>query len=461
MIASSDIAIIGGGITGLTAAYLLGKTGKELHVFESSERAGGVIRSHREGAWLAEEGPNTIMARSQKLLDLVSEVGLHDELVFANPEAAVRYVVRDREPKPLPDSPKAFLQSDLFSTKAKLRLLVEPFIRKWDNAYEESLAQFVSRRLGREFLDYAINPFVAGVYAGTPDRLSVKHAFEKLYELEQEYGSLIWGQIRGAKARKNRADKPKIDSPLFSLKDGLRQLPAALADKVRPQLTTQARITSIQKIGDHWELSWHKDGTMHRSRHRAVVFTAPIHALSTIALDVGFTVQSTPFGTIYYPPLSVLALGFEKGQVAHPLDGFGMLVPEVEPFKILGSLFSSTLFPHRAPEGMHLLTTFVGGARYPKLATPDHDATRDLVMADLRRLIGVQGEPVFQHFVHWPKAIPQYNLGYGEIKSWIDAFEESAPGFLFGGNYRYGISVSDCLNSGFTIRDRVIGYLEG
>jgi len=455
----AEVGIIGGGISGLITAYLLHQEGIKARVYEANSEAGGAMKSHQSDGWIAEKGPNTIMARSQKLIELMKELGLNEELVFANPEASKRFIVRDKQPVAMPTSLFNFLTTDLFSIFAKLRLLKEPFVQKWSRDHEENLAEFVERRLGSEFLDYAINPFVAGVYAGDPQHLSVKYAFEKLYNLEQDYGSLIWGQIRGAKERKERGEKPKTESKLFSFQNGIQQLPERLSKLLDDYLLVNCRVDSVIKQNECWLIKANHNGNSIEAQHDAVIYTAPIHALDKLKINCNGAIEKSIFNNITYPPISVMALGFNQVHIAHELDGFGMLVPRKESFKILGTLFSSTLFPNRAPDGQVLLTTFIGGMRNPELAGLSTEELREMVIADLDELLGVIGGPVFEHHTYWPKSIPQYDVGYGRVHKAFHDIERQCPGFLFAGNYRYGISVSDCLSSGYTVRDRVIEFL--
>lgn len=211
------VVIIGGGIAGLTVAYKLKKKNIHVIVLEGKSHLGGAMYSSAEDGYISEYGPNSIIETSPLVTELIEELGLEKEKIYANDKSQNRYIVRDGKLVSLPTSPPAFLKSSLFSLKSKLRLIKEPFISAWDNSYEESLSQFVLRRLGQEFLDYAINPFVAGVYAGDPDTLSVNHGFPKLYALEQNYGSLIKGQIKGARERKARAEESKHSVKMYIL----------------------------------------------------------------------------------------------------------------------------------------------------------------------------------------------------------------------------------------------------
>lgn len=451
----NSVAIIGAGITGLTAAYILRQQGIPVTVFEAGDHAGGVIQSLRHHGYLAESGPNTILETAPEIGALVRDLRLEERRMYTSARAAKRYIVRNRKLIALPSSPLRFMGTSLFSAGAKFRLLKEPFIAAAPGSSEESLAEFVQRRLGQEFLDYAINPFVAGVFAGDPHHLSVKHAFPKLHSLEQRYGSLIKGQVLGARECKRRAEVSKAHAKKFSFDEGLQVLPQTIRHELGRDVLFDSPVTGIRQQASGWTVAT-SDRTSH---HSGVVYTGPAYGLPQIELRTERYINCEPLSQVHYPPVATLVLGFRREDVNHPLDGFGMLIPEREPFNILGVLFSSTMFPNRAPEGHVLLTIYLGGTRAPHIGTADFETHLNLAMTDLRVLLGVSGQPTFVHHAVFRQAIPQYDVGYGRFKALMDEIEANAPGLFLAGNYRDGISLADSIVSGHKVAKRVREFI--
>jgi oxygen-dependent protoporphyrinogen oxidase len=454
----SSVAIIGAGITGLTAGFYLERQRVPVTVYEAGSHVGGVIQSLQKDGYFAEFGPNTILETSPRIGQLVRDAGLAARRLDPDPRSEARYVVRYQRPIAMPGSPLGFLTTQLFSPRAKLAVLREPFVPARRDGKEESIAEFVLRRLGQEFLDHAIDALVAGVYAGDPYKLSVPQAFPKLKQIEERYGSLIKGQILGARERKKRGEIAKDRAPKFSFDQGLQVLPETLAAKLGQAVRLNTKVTRATETSARWALELRENDEVTRAEHTAVLYCGTAYKLAELCLESRRPVRLDTFSEIRYPPVASVVLGFRREDVAHPCEGFGMLIPRVEGFKILGTIFSSSLFPNRAPAGHLTLTSYIGGERFPELASLPAEKLFDLTCEDLRVLLGVRGKPTFQHSVFYPRAIPQYVVGYGRYRDLMKEIENKVPGLFLAGHYRDGISLSDSIVSGCNAADRVAEF---
>ena len=455
----NSVAIVGGGITGLTAAFRLREQNIPVTLYEAGDRVGGAVRTICENGFMAEYGPNTILETSPKIAALITDLGLDQRRRDSDPAANKNYVVRNGKMLPLPVSAAAFATTRLFSIAAKLRIAAEPFIRTAPKSEDESLADFVLRRLGREFLDYAINPFVSGIYAGDPAKLSVRYAFPKLHEVEAKYGSLIGGQFLGARERKKRPEVGAQQARKVSFDDGLQVLTDTLHAQLGHAVELNSSVTAARKDPDGWTATVLANQREEQRKHSALLLAAPAHKLAGIRIEDGEAVNLAALGEIKHPTVARIVLGFRRDDVADPLDGFGFLVPEVERLSILGTTFSSSIFANRAPAGHVTLTSFIGGCRNPELATRDPDELFDLATRDLQRVLGVRGKPTYQHHVLFPWAIPQYNVGYGKFLTLMTEAEASHPGLFFAGNCRNGISLGNSIVSGQEVASRIASHL--
>jgi oxygen-dependent protoporphyrinogen oxidase len=453
------VAIIGAGITGLTAAYCLRQQNIPVKVFEAAKRIGGVVQSVRRDGHLAEFGPNSILETSPIITNMVRDLGLDGRKLYSDPAAEKRFIVRGQKPVEMPTSLGSFLSTPLFSPAAKARLLVEPFIPPAPKDDEESIGDFVQRRLGREFLDYAIDPLVAGIYAGNPRLLSVSQAFPKLYKLEQRYRSLIVGQILGARERKRTGEVSKKDAKKLSFDEGLQVLIDALGQRLKDDIETACPIQSLDRRAGKWGVEVLRGSITERVECGAVLMAMPAYKMAALGLRTIPDLGLESLAEVYYAPVATVVLGFLRNDVTHPLDGFGMLIPEKEGFNILGSLFSSSLFPNRAPQGEVTITSYIGGARAPQLAWKTPRELVDMAAADVAKILGINGPATFQHVTVFRQAIPQYNLGFGTYRNLMNDIEAKAPGLFVAGHARDGISISDSIVSGHNAAAKIIACL--
>lgn len=423
-----DVLVIGGGISGLTTAFHLVRGGLKVVVLEAAPRVGGSLETKTDGPWRFELGPNTVLENHETVTRLIREAGLEGEKVTALPSAKRRFLWKAGQLHALPSGPVGFLKTPLFPASAKLRLLREPWISKPSGDPEETIAQFVRRRLGQAFLDYAVGPFVSGVYAGDPERLSVRYAVPKIASLEREHGSLI----RGALARRKG---PAPGGAMISFREGLDQLPRKLAGEIG-DVRTGVACRRIVRTPEGFRAETDAGPV----EARQVVLAVPADAAARL-------LDSPGLAEIPYAAVSLVSTGWRREDIAHPLGGFGFLAPRKEGLRVLGVLFPSEIFPGRAPEGHTVLTAFVGGRTQPEVAAWDDDRLMSTVLDELRRTVGVRGEPLVRTIRRWPRAIPQYEVGHGRFLDLAREIEAALPGLRIGGNFLHGVSVPDCIRN--------------
>ena len=439
---SKSVGIIGGGISGLTTAFLLKRKGCAVTVFEAAEKPGGNVQTIEKDGYTVEQGPNSLL-KAPRLVDLVRLLKLEDKVIAADASAQKRYILDGGRLEAM--GAKSFVNG-YFSLKTILSLLREPFVRS-KSPENESVAEFVSRRISPEFLDKAIDPFVSGVYAGDPANLSMRSAFPKLFEMERDFGSLIMGTFR------RKVEKPDPNFPrTFSFHGGLKTLIEALAAEIGESLKLSSPVSEIEAAADG------------RFRVNGEAFDAVV--ISTPAFKAAELVESRDenlaeiLSAVNYPQVAVVVLGFKSEKIKAALDGFGFLIPSKEKRPILGTLFHSAVFPERSPAGYQLLMTFVGGVRAgEKLDEKTDEELKAVVLEQLKEILGVAGEPDFVHIKRWKKAIPQYRVGYEQVTEAISDFEKQNAGIYFCSNFYRGISMSDCVKNAFETADNIEEYL--
>ncbi|MGM0823361.1 MAG: protoporphyrinogen oxidase [Pseudomonadota bacterium] len=452
--------IVGGGITGLSLALELGRQHKSVTLVEADEVLGGNIRTVNEQGWRMELGPNTLMSKPS-LYQLIKSLDLTDNVVFPPSSSAKRYIVKDGKPIALPSSVKSALTSPLLGIEGWRHLLMEPFRKP--ASHEETLATFVQRRLGRNILGHFFDPFVSGVYAGDPEQLSAKAAFPRLYRLEQKHGSLLRGGIAQMFSSKEQRAKDREDGfpdewrgKLLNFSKGLSTLIDGIRDELEKlanvHIVTGSKVENVFKKNNQWHVVDQTEQTFSSSD---LILTTPAHVSGSLLKNVSPELQYE-LESIAYPPLAAVVLGYPATAVEHPLDGFGMLIPSKEKKQTLGALFSSTLFPHNAPDGHVLFTCFIGGRRSPNTVEQSDTQLVDIVTSELSQLLGIHACPVFTKVARWPKAIPQYEVGHFARIAIIDEGAKKFTGLHLLGNWRDGISVGDCIENGHLMARKLL-----
>lgn len=446
-----DIIVIGGGISGLSAAWGLIKAGRKVTLIEAHETAGGVIGTVRDQGWQIETGPNTLMVKPA-LYGLLNEIGLMDEAALADRRSARRYVVSKGRLTALPSGLGSAITSPLMRPVWKY-LLREPFVAP-SNAPDETIADFVRRRLGPDMLKSFVDPFVSGVFGGDPERLSVRAALPKLAALEAGHGSLFRGAMAKIFApRPTATPLPKEwRGAIVSFPAGLATLPHRLAKALsyRAELVLGSPVTTLAYQEDQWRIEaagrvWHAPD---------IVLATPSYVSAKLLAPLDQTLAQT-LEDIPYAPMVSLSLGFNAQDVAHPLDGFGVLIPRSESRRTLGALFPSTLFPGRAPAQGKLISAFIGGRLDSDALSLDDEALRALVLPDLSDILGISAPPIWSHITRWKAAIPQYEIGHGDRMAEITRRTAALPGLHLIGNWQGGVSMTDCITNGLALADYI------
>jgi oxygen-dependent protoporphyrinogen oxidase len=453
------IVILGAGISGLATAHWLNKNSFDVKILEAQSHVGGAMQTIKEEDFLIDFGPNSGLETTPLIRQIVEDVGLSNEMIYASEISNKRYILRNNKLHVLPMGLTPFIKTKLFSAKGKLRLFAEPFIGKSEDGYYQSIAQFVERRLGKEFLDYAIDPFVSGVFAGDPTKLSVKSAFPKLYRLEEIYGGLVKGMIKGARERKKRAEESKQSAKMFSFLNGMQTFPQAIAKTLEGKIEFECKVKSVERRVDKWQIKFEKNGQVSTIECDKIISSVPAYVASEIFSGLDSELVNH-LSSLYYPPVMVLYAGFRKSDIGIPLDGFGFLIPSKEKKKFLGAIWSSTIFPNRCSEDQAAFTLFVGGARSPKLMEEEKETLINNALAEFKSIMNTKADPVIVKTKMWTKAIPQYNIGYVEHENYFQKFEKENPGIFLSGNYRGGISVGDCIKNSEENYKKVLKTME-
>jgi oxygen-dependent protoporphyrinogen oxidase len=454
----AEVAIVGGGISGLSAAYALARAGVPFALLESSSRWGGHILTDRAEGFLLEGGPDSLFAQKTPALELCRELGIDERLVPAREPRTVFVLKRGRLyalPPGLaagaPQDVPAFLRSRLFSWPGKLRMGLERLVPRRRDGADESIAEFFRRRLGREALQLLGDPLLAGIHAGDPERLSLGTTMPILSDLERRAGSLSRGLARARRGR--------VNGPLFyTLRTGLHELVDALVRRLPPaRLRAGTGVRSLVRDGQGYELRLEHGGTLKVGRVVLAV-PAPVGSriLASLDLDTAAWLLSIPFA-----PTATVLLGFRREDVRHPLDGHGLLIPRGEGLRTTACSFVSSKFAYRVPEGHVLLRGFIGGVRDPDVLALGEQGLLATVRRELTPILGLRGEPVVTRVFTWPASMPQMETGHRERMAALDHRLEQWPGLSLIGAGLRGTGIADAVSDGMQAARKLVGGLVG
>jgi protoporphyrinogen/coproporphyrinogen III oxidase len=451
------VLIVGAGISGLTCAYALRKSGIDAQIVEASPRPGGVIRSERRDGYLLEFGPQSFSGTPQ-LRNLCRDLGIENELVEA-PHGAARFLLINGQLKPAPLSPPAFFASSLFSPRTKWKILRDIFGRSNPPADDESVAAFTRRKFSAELLDKLVGPFVSGIYAGDPEKLSLRAAFPQLHEAERTTGSVIRGMMHAAKSKPGPKQRPTLQS----FRDGNETLIKALAANLGPALRCGVEVTAMRQSGDGISQSGKAQsvepfvvnvkttsGTESIIAGRLVLATPTYVAAEFLRPEI-----ASPLGEIEYASLAVVSLGYQKQDVGHSMEGFGFLIPRSQGLRTLGAVWNSSLFPNRAPQGSVLLTSFIGGATDPQAVELPTEDIVSMVHRQIAPILSICSQPTFANVEIYQRALPQYNMGHTARIANLERESSAILNLKLVGNYLGGPAIGACIEQALSVADQI------
>jgi len=432
------VAVVGGGITGLAAAYRCARSGASVSLYEASSRLGGVVHTKRRDGYLMEAGPDSFLDKAG-IASLCQELGIAGQLIRVQPDARRSFIVRDGRLHPVPEglylmAPSAirpFIFSQVVSWPAKARMLLDLALPGRHSGADESLASFVGRRLGREALDRLAQPLLSGIYGADPSRLSLAATMPQFLDMERLHGSVIRALLR---SRQQRASGARYGL-FLSLRDGLQSLVDALASHVS-DVRLNARVTDLGQLDAG-----------------ALCLCVPAPELARLLADL-------PLPVATYSSAATINLGFRRAQIRHGLDGAGFVVPQVEHRAIVACTFSSQKFEGRAPSGRVLLRAFAGGMLSSDVYARSDEELISSALGDLRELIGIDGEPDAVWLSRLPETMPQYEVGHLDRLAQLEAALASKPKLALAGNGYRGVGVPDCIAGGFAAADRLLAALD-
>ena len=441
--------VVGGGISGLVCAYALRKSGIDAQLVEASPRPGGVVNSIIRDGFLLELGPQSFSTTSA-LRELCADLGISNELLQAPPRAP-RYVLIDGKLRPVPFGPPAFFMSSLINGSTKWAVIRDIFGKSIPPNGDESVATFIRRKFSPQLLDRLVGPFVSGIYAGDPERLSIRSAFPQLYEAEKSAGSIVRGMLRASKSQKGTRERPILQS----FREGNETLVRALTSKLGSALLISTSVAGIARLDEgSFQIRLENRNGNESISTNSLILATPTDVTGKLLAALGPSFESS-LSSIDYAAVAVVSLGYRSKDVGHGLNGFGFLVPRSAGLRVLGSVWNSSLFPGRAPEGHVLLTSFVGGTTDPASATLQPEELASQVHGEIAPLLHIRSEPVFSNVTIWPRALPQYNLGHADRLAAVAKACSHFPGLWLIGNYLRGPAIGSCVDQALTVSEEV------
>lgn len=443
---SKKIIIIGGGISGLSLLHFLKKQHENnpevsIQLLEREEYLGGTIKTIHQNSCLFEMGPNGFLDSKPRTLQLINELGLSERVVKAGPRAKKRYVCVANALKTLPTTPFDFLMTPLLSVPEKFRVFGEAFVKK-GNHPQESVYGFGKRRFGKRVAEIFFDPMVTGIYGGDVCQLNLKEAFPKIYDLEDQYGSLIKA-MRNFKKEKKPAGKA-FGGNLTSFKNGMVELILAIREKYQDAILLNQEIKTIVFENNQFEIN------SGEKKYKAdeIYLCVPAYSAAKILRGVHQPLCDE-LEKINYAPMAVVGLAYSAKIFKQRPTGFGYLIPSQERKKALGVLFEHDIFPGRCPADQVLLRVMIGGSHNPKVVLDSEETIKQIAVNEIKDRFGVQDEPSTIFFARWSKAIPQYDQTYAQAKERIESYLKQWPALHLVSNYWHGVSFNDCIENAY------------
>ena len=459
---AKHVVIVGGGISGLAAAYRLVELGLEesqITLLEAGTRLGGIIKTEQRDGFVLERGPDSFISEKPEAVALAKRLGIEPRLIGTNEEFRRSFIVRNGRLRPVPEgfqllAPSRilpFLTTDIFSLPGKIRMAADLVLPRVNGKEDESLASFVRRRLGREALERMAQPMVGGIYTADPETLSLRATLPRFLDMERDHRSVILAMLRQGQAQKTGTSGARY-SLFLSFDHGMEVLTKTLAGVV-PNVRFNTRIEELSHDSGTWRLKTDSGETF---KADAVCLALPAYVAAHLLRNVSEPLAAN-LNAIKYASTATINFAYRRAAIKHPLNGFGFVVPFIEKRSLIACTFSSVKFPGRAPDGHVLLRAFAGGALQPDVFALADIETR--VENDLRELLGITEKPIFTETARWERSMPQYEVGHLNRLTQIETAIDQLQGLTLAGNSYRGAGIPDCVRSGETAADKIIKSL--